>query len=44
MLVVGDKEAAAEQVAVRSRAAGDLGPMPLGTFVERITQEIAAKL
>jgi threonyl-tRNA synthetase len=44
MLVVGDKEAAAGQVAVRSRAAGDLGPMPLATFVERITQEIAAKL
>lgn len=43
MLVVGDKEAAAGQVAVRSRAAGDLGPMPLQAFVDRITQEIAAR-
>jgi threonyl-tRNA synthetase len=43
MLVVGDKEAAAGQVAVRSRSSGDLGPMPLGQFVERVTQEIAAK-
>lgn len=43
MLVVGDKEAAAGEVAVRGRASGDLGPMPLGQFVERITQEIAAK-
>lgn len=43
MLVVGDKEAAAGEVAVRGRASGDLGPMPLGQFVERIAQEIAAK-
>ncbi len=43
MLVVGDKEAAAGQVAVRSRSSGDLGSMPLEQFVERITQEIAAK-
>jgi len=43
MLVVGDKEAAAGQVAVRSRTAGDLGPTPLLAFVDRITQEIAAK-
>ncbi|HEY6104200.1 MAG TPA: His/Gly/Thr/Pro-type tRNA ligase C-terminal domain-containing protein, partial [bacterium] len=43
MLVVGDKEAAAGEVAVRGRTSGDLGPMPLGQFVERITQEIAAK-
>jgi threonyl-tRNA synthetase len=43
MLVVGDKEAAAGEVAVRSRSSGDLGPMPLGQFVERVTQEIAAK-
>jgi threonyl-tRNA synthetase len=43
MLVVGDKEAAAGQVAVRSRSSGDLGPVPLGQFVARIRQEIAAK-
>jgi threonyl-tRNA synthetase len=43
MLVVGDKEAAAGQVAVRSRSSGDLGPVSLGQFVARIRQEIAAK-
>jgi threonyl-tRNA synthetase len=43
MLVVGDKEAAAGQVAVRSRSSGDLGPMPLSQFEERIAEEIAAK-
>jgi threonyl-tRNA synthetase len=43
MLVVGDKEAAAGQVAVRSRAAGDLGPMPLEKFMEQLAQEVAAR-
>jgi threonyl-tRNA synthetase len=43
MLVVGDREAAAGAVAVRSRSSGDLGPMPLAQFEERIAQEIAAK-
>jgi threonyl-tRNA synthetase len=35
MLVVGDKEAAAEAVAVRSRDQGDLGPVPLAEFMTR---------
>ncbi len=43
MLVVGDKEAASGQVAVRSRAAGDLGPMAFERFVERIQSEIVAR-
>jgi len=43
MLVVGDKEAASGQVAVRSRAGGDLGPMALERFVERAQAEVAAK-
>jgi len=43
MLIVGDKEAAAGAVAVRSRSQGDLGPMPVPQFEERITQDIAAK-
>jgi threonyl-tRNA synthetase len=43
MLVVGDKEAAGGQVAVRSRAGGDLGPMPLAQFSERIAREVAEK-
>jgi threonyl-tRNA synthetase len=33
MLIVGDKEAAAGAVAVRSRDQGDLGPMPVDEFV-----------
>lgn len=43
MLVVGDREAQSGQVAVRSRASGDLGPMPLEQFLDRIRQEVAAK-
>jgi threonyl-tRNA synthetase len=43
MLVVGDKEAAAGAVAVRSRSQGDLGAMPLLQFEERLAQEITAK-
>lgn len=43
MLVVGDREASNAQVAVRSRASGDLGPMPVDQFVARIQQEVAAK-
>ena len=38
MLVVGDKEAAANAVAVRLRTNENLGPMPLPDFVERITE------
>jgi threonyl-tRNA synthetase len=33
MLVVGDKEAASGQVAVRTRDSGDLGPKPLAEFM-----------
>jgi threonyl-tRNA synthetase len=43
MLVVGDKEASSGQVAVRSRSSGDLGPMPVEKFIERIAQEVAAR-
>jgi threonyl-tRNA synthetase len=43
MLVVGDREMSQEMVAVRSRARGDEGSQPLQTFVERVTQEIAAR-
>lgn len=43
MLVAGDKEAAGAAVAVRSRSAGDLGPMPLDAFITRLQDEIAAK-
>jgi threonyl-tRNA synthetase len=39
MLVAGDKEIEAEAVSVRSREAGDLGPMPVAAFVEKATAE-----
>ncbi len=43
MLVVGDKEAAEGQVAVRSRARGDQGATPLDTFVTDALAEVAEK-
>ncbi len=44
MLVVGDKEAEAGRVAVRSRAAGDEGAVAVEAFLERVRGEIAARL
>jgi len=38
-IVVGDKEMAAQKVAVRSRKGEDLGQMPLEAFVSRIREE-----
>ena len=43
MLVVGDKEAAEGQVAVRSRARGDLGPVALDRFLTDALAEVAEK-
>ncbi|MEN6316173.1 MAG: threonine--tRNA ligase [Clostridiaceae bacterium] len=43
MLVIGDKEVENRQVAVRSRKDGDLGPMSLDSFINRVTDEIATK-
>ncbi len=43
MLVVGDREVGSDQVAVRSRSAGDLGPMSLDRFLERIRDDLAAR-
>jgi threonyl-tRNA synthetase len=43
MLVVGDKEAAENAVAVRLRTNENLGAMPLANFVERITEIIKTK-
>lgn len=40
MLVIGDKEMDNAQVAVRSRKDGDLGAMPLDSFIEKIVKEI----
>jgi threonyl-tRNA synthetase len=43
MLVVGDKEAEAGKVAVRSRDRGDLGAQPLGEVLQMLTAEITSK-
>ncbi|MDO5445417.1 MAG: threonine--tRNA ligase [Eubacteriales bacterium] len=43
MLVVGDKEAEAGTVAVRTRGGVDLGAMPVDDFVAKIKEEIASK-
>jgi threonyl-tRNA synthetase len=43
MLVVGDKEAEAGAVAVRSRTEGDLGVMSLEDFAARVTGEVATR-
>lgn len=40
MLVVGDKEAAAEAVGVRSRDRGDLGPVPVTEFIATVQSEL----
>jgi threonyl-tRNA synthetase len=37
--VIGDKEAMARTVSVRSRQGGDLGPMPLPMFAEKLLSE-----
>ncbi|MDR7521095.1 MAG: threonine--tRNA ligase [Armatimonadota bacterium] len=44
MAIVGDREVGAGTVAVRSRSAGDLGPMPLEQFMARVQGEVAARV
>ena len=44
MLVVGDREAEAGAVAVRSRDGGDLGAMPLAEFVGLLAGESQARV
>ncbi len=39
-LVLGQKEAEAQSVSVRSRARGDEGSMPFSAYLERLTEEI----
>lgn len=43
MLIIGDKEMDNGQVAVRSRKEGDLGAMDVEAFIQKLTEEIAAK-
>ena len=42
-LVVGDKEMAAESVAVRTRGGQDLGQMPIEKLAERLLEEVVAR-
>jgi threonyl-tRNA synthetase len=41
MLVVGDKEMAAEAAALRCRSGEDLGPLPLFQVIDRLKDEVA---
>jgi threonyl-tRNA synthetase len=43
MLVVGDKEAAENAVAVRLRTNENLGATPLSSYVERVTNIVKTK-
>lgn len=43
MIIVGDKEAAAQTIAVRGRGDADLGTMPLAEFSRRLQEEITTK-
>ena len=43
ILVAGDKEKASGSVAVRARGNLDLGAMPLGDFIAKLTDDIARK-
>jgi len=43
ILVVGDKEVAADAVSVESRDAGNVGSTPLTSFVEKCSEEIASR-
>ena len=43
LLILGDKEIAANAVSVRERGKGDLGKMSTEKFVEKITEEIKSK-
>ncbi len=43
MLVVGDKEQAADSVSVRHRRDGDVGTIKTAEFLDKITQEVAQR-
>ncbi|HEY4692654.1 MAG TPA: His/Gly/Thr/Pro-type tRNA ligase C-terminal domain-containing protein [Bellilinea sp.] len=40
MLIIGDKEAAAGQIALRSRSGEDSGVLPLADFMTRVKKDI----
>lgn len=43
MLVIGEKEAADEQVAVRRHSKGDIGRMPIADFIEKVEEEVRSR-
>lgn len=42
-VIVGEKERAAQSVAVRNRKGEDLGAMPIAALIERLTVEVASR-
>jgi threonyl-tRNA synthetase len=44
MLIIGDKEQAADSVAVRLRSGEDLGALPVAAFIDRAVADIAARV
>jgi threonyl-tRNA synthetase len=42
-LIIGDKEAQAKTVAVRTRGGEDLGSMPMAALLARLHEEVAAR-
>jgi len=44
LIVVGDKEAEANAVAVRARGGVDLGVMPIEDFIARLQQDVSQKV
>ncbi|MEJ2212195.1 MAG: His/Gly/Thr/Pro-type tRNA ligase C-terminal domain-containing protein, partial [Anaerolineae bacterium] len=44
MLVVGDREAENEQVAVRLRSGKNLGALPLAEFIDMVDEAVAQKV
>ena len=44
LLIVGDKEVASKQVAVRTRKGEDLGQMPLEALIQRLRGEVAERV
>ena len=43
MLIIGEKEIEADNVAVRNREQGDLGAMKIDDFIKKIEEEMASK-
>ena len=43
MLIIGDKEAEAGTVSVRTRSGGDMGSMPLDEFIARVTEQTKSR-